>query len=411
MRGRLRSPDVGRYLAAFTVSACLTGCGGGGADVIDLGPPRQLLYVSDDLLQLKHGGGLVAGRVHVFDAETLARVGTFEGGDGLASIHATPDGAMLWMVAEREGTVTLLDTTTYEEFELDVGTTPSHSSISPWRDQIWVANDGSDDVAVIDLPTRTVVNRLVTGAGHHELAMVPDAAGRLVRVYVSNLLDGTVTPVLANGTVLSPVVGTGPAPRGMDYSSLTQRVYNCSGDATNSIEVIATKDETATAGDETDTVVARIPLASRCTYLHVSDDGQFAYATLPGADAFVRVRLSDHLVDSFPTGTSPDRFEVVSRYAYVGNVAEATVTVVDLTGVTASRTVDVGRAVAPTASIGRRAVRFDHHRGRVFVTNEYDGTVTVLSVVNQSVVGTLVGMHAPTGVSVGGPSYGTTFPR
>ena len=41
----------------------------------------------------------------------------------------------------------------------------------------------------------------------------------------------------------------------MDYASTTRRVYNCSGDATHDVEVIATSDEPGGAGDETNTIV------------------------------------------------------------------------------------------------------------------------------------------------------------
>lgn len=399
--------------ATLAASVAAVGCHHDPAEqVIELGPPRSLVYVTDDLTEEKHGGAAATGVVHVFDAETLAHVGEFEAGDGASEIHGTADGALVWMVATTEGTVSLLDTTTYDFVELDVGVSPVHSYESPDRSQIWVGNDGSADVSVIDVASRSVVRTVLTGAGHHKMAMVGDlAVPSFTGVYVSNIVDGSITPVSASGATRTNVAGVGAAPHGMDYSSVTARVYNCSGDAQNSLEVIATTDESATAGDETDTIVARVALPARCGYVHVSDDGLTAYATLGGSDQFARIRLSDHHLDLFDTGDKPDKFEVVGDRAYVVNVLESTVTIVDLTGLGNHGSIAVGAGVAPGATSGHRSIRFDHHTNRLFVPNAYDGTVSVVSTLTNAVVATLDGMHAPQHVAVAGPGYGTTYPR
>jgi len=51
------------------------------------------------------------------------------------------------------------------------------------------------------------------------------------------------------------------------------------------------------------------PLDARCSYIHVSGDGNFAFATLSSANLITRVRLSDHHVDTFATDVGPDNDE------------------------------------------------------------------------------------------------------
>jgi len=376
---------------------------------IDLGPPRPLIYITDDTAAEKHGGGGASGVVHVFDEATFEHVGSFDGGGGIGEIHATPDGSTVWMLAGTEGTVSLLDTTTYELTELDVGVRPVHSFIASDRSEIYVGNDGSADVSIISLASRSVIATTLTGAGHHKMAVTTDANGAFAGVYVSNITDGTITPVGTDHAARANVAGTGPAPHGMDYSSVTRRVYNCSGDAQHSVEVIATTDEVATVENDRDTVVARIPLDARCSYLHVSDDGTTAYATLPSANLFARIRLSDHHVDTFSTDVGPDKFEIVGTRAYVVHSRSATVWVIDLDGVAATTTIAVGQAVAPGVTSGHRSARFAN--GRLYVPNAYDGTVSVIDTATDTVLVTLDGMHAPSNIAVAGPGFGTTYPR
>lgn len=399
-----------KYLVLALCLASLNGCHHTEAEPsVDLGTPRQLIYVADDIGAPKHGGGSTAqGLIRVFEADTFAPVGSFDGGGGVEEVHATPDGSILWIVASSEGTVSLFDTTTYETTELDVGVSPSHSFITPAHDEIWVENTGSSDVSIISIAARAVVATVVTGTGHHKIAMVPGPSG-LDSAYVSNITDGTITPVGGDRVKRVNVVGVGQAPHGMDYSFVTRRVYSCTGSASNEIDVVATTDEVGTTANDRDSIVARIALPSRCSFLRVSEDGNFAFATLPGSNQLARVRLSDHDVDLFVTDVDPDQFEIVGNTAYVAHGLSATVSVIDLTATGASLTIPVGNAVSPTATGGGRTLRY--HQNRLFVPNAYDGTVSVIDTTTNAVVATLDGMHAPVSVAIAGPGFGTTFPR
>ena len=381
------------------------------ADPIDLGTPRQLIYVADDTAAEKHGGGGGGsnGVVHVFDPTTFEHVGAFDGGDGIGEVYATPDGSLLWILGTGAGSVSLFDTSTYALTELDVGVRPVHSFIASDRSRIFVGNDGSADVSVIDVASRRVVATVLTGAGHHKMAVTTDAGGAFAGVYVSNITDGTITPMNVDLSVRTNVPGTGAAPHGMDFSFVTGRVYNCSGDAQHSIEVIATRDDVATVEDDRDTIVARIPLEARCSYLHVSDDGHFAYATIPSANRFVRIDLADHTIVPFDTDVGPDKFEIVDDRAYVVHARSATVRVIDLTGASPSTSIDVGRAVAPDATSGHRSCRY--HANRLYVPNPFDGTVSVIDTTSDTVIATLSGMHSPESIAIAGPGFGTTYPR
>lgn len=397
-------------ITSFACAAAISGCGHHGREPVDFGAPRTLIYVADEGPGTKHTGG-TPSTVHVFDGATLAPIGRFAVGQGAGEVHATRDGRLVWVVSSRTGEVTFLDTQTYVITEVDVGATPVHSFLAPEGDTLWVGNDGSADVSIIDLSTLTVRATVLTGAGHHKLAFATTDTGALETAYVSNLTDGSITPVSPAGTTRANVAGLGPAPHGMDASAALGRVYNCSGDATNALEVIATRDDVGTVEDERDTIVARIPLPARCGYVRIDDVAGYAYATLGSADLFARVDLTDHSVETFATFDRPDRFHVEGSAAFVVHSHVAEVAVIDLAGVAPTESIPVGNAIAPgtTPTVAHRSVRA--HEGRLYVPNAYDGTVTVIDLTSRTVVGTLAGMDAPVGVAIAGPTGGSPYPR
>lgn len=402
-------------IAALALQGLLaTGCHDAAApEVIDLGTPRQLVYVADDVSAPKHGGSTAEGMIYVFElGGSFAPVAAFDIGEGVGEIHATPDGSKVWAVSGTAGNVAIFDTNTYGLTFVDVGVSPVHSYITPDRSELWIGNDGSGDVSVISLATDAVTHTILTGAGHHKMAFATSAGSTLQAAYVSNITDGTITPIGADYAPRTNVAGVGAAPHGMDWSSTTRRVYNCSGDANNSIEVIAVEDDASTVGvNERDTIVARIPLAARCSFLHVEDADGYAYATLPSADLLARIRLSDNQVTTFATHDGPDKFAIVGAHAYVVHTNVATVADIDLNGVAATASISVGNAILPgsTPTFAHRSVRY--YAPYLFVPNEYDGTVSVIDTTSNTVVATLTGPINPVAIAVAGPSGGTTYPR
>lgn len=368
------------------------GCAGDGAsDPSDLEPDgdRQYVFVTAS----------EADELHVFDFDTLERVGAIAVGERPLETLATPSGDTVWAVSPEGGDVTVVDVATLSaRHRVPLGARPVHSFIEPTYERIWIGNDGSGDVSVVDLYEGTEA-RVLTGNGHHKMALSTDDDGSLRHVYVSNIADATISVIDPRAKEVVTNVAVGPAPHGMDYSHWTDRVYNCSGDEDNAIEVLET---------ESHTVESRIPLPARCGYLHVSEDGRFAYATLRSVDAFARVSLDDGTVETFDAGDYPDKFVVAADRAYVVDVLAPTATVVDLERGQSMATIEVGRAHVEDGR-GHRFVQL--FEDRLFVPNEQDDSVTVIDTESLEVVGTLEGIDGAFSVAVAGPRGGTTYPR
>ena len=381
-----------KQLLVCALLVALTACDPGIADTPDaqVYPPATRVFIA----------GALDHRIHVFDLETLEPVTSIVVPNGPTEVHATPDGSLVWVLTRDGAAVAIIDTATLTmRHRVQVGARPTHSFIDPSYERIWVGNDGSGDVSRIELADGAET-RVLTGNGHKKMAIVTDQDGALRFVYVSNIADSTIS-VLDPAAALVTNVSVGLSPHGMDYSSRTGRVYNCSGDDENSLEVMNP--------DAAHAVVSRIPLPGRCGYIHVEPDGRTAFASIGTQNLLARIDLEAETVETLRAGELPDKFEIAGERAFVANVTEPTVSVVDLTDPTAEpRSIEIGAAV----------VHGDHgHRGmrlfgdRVFVPNEADHTVSVIDVETEAVIATLDGIMGPSGIAIAGAGVGTTYPR
>lgn len=381
-RGWIRAQWVGIALGA---TLGMVGCGSEtNAPPIDEPLVGSHVFVAGD------------GRVHVFDAATLEEVAAVEVGAGASEVHATPDGRTVWALATGAAQVALIDAATLEVRIVPVGARPVHSYLEPGGERIWVGNDGSGDVSIIDLASGVEVQRTLTGNGHHKMAFVTDDAGALAFVYVSNITDGTLAVLDAQGTLVT-TVAVGPAPHGITYSPDTGRVYGCSGDDQNSLEILEP------FGATPHTIVDRIALPGRCGWIHVEGQGQHAWAGLGGAGLLARFDLHAGTFETWDAGPSPDKAAIVGDRAFVANVTAPTVTVIDLDG-GESRTIAVGAAHLEDGR-GHRGIR--HHAGRLYVPNEHDGTVSVIDAATETVIATLSGIRSAKGIAVANGGAGT----
>ena len=380
-RGRIRAQQAIALIALLISTGCAT------EDPPPIDEPLEGPHV------FISGGG--DGLVHVFDEATLEEVAQIDVGAGAGEVHATPDGRLVWTLAAGAAQVTLIDAATLEARVVPVGARPVHSYLEPDGARIWVGNDGSGDVSIIELATGHET-RVLTGNGHHKAAFVTDAEGALAFVYVSNISDGTLSVIDPEGALVENV-SVGPSPHGITFSPHTRRVYNCSGDEENSIEVL---DPWA---DDPHSVVARIPLPGRCGWIHADHHGGHAWAGLASAGLLARVDLEAGTAETWEAGPGPDKCAIVGERAFVANVTEPTVTVIDLES-GARRTIAIGHAHIENGR-GHRGIR--HHRGRVYVPNAHDGTVSVIDAESEAVIATLEGIEGASGIALAGGGEGT----
>lgn len=173
------------------------------------------------------------GRVTVIDQSTSIVNGIVSTGIGTnlsQFIAISPDGKKAYLPQTRSNVTNmarLFDTTVFpvvnvldvtnmrlmvrERITLDTADEPVNMpfavALSPDGNTLYLANAGSDDVSVIDLPTNHGVAHMDVGSNPRGIAITPDGS----RVFTNNLLDGTLSVIdtatlnLTNQIVLTEI--------------------------------------------------------------------------------------------------------------------------------------------------------------------------------------------------------------
>lgn len=195
---------------------------------------------------------------------------------------------------------------------------------------LYVPNTTSNNVWTVDTST-SVVGSIATTSRSFFAAVKGDES----LVYVSNYLDGTVTPInTATNTAGTPIqVGLNPYGIAMTPDGKTVYVANNSG---GTVSVINTA---------TNTVTATITGFSAPTDVVVTPDGKTAYVTDQTIGKVASINIATNTVGtSITVGTGPF-FLTVSpdgKTVYVANSAAGTVSVINTTTNTVTATVTVG---------------------------------------------------------------------
>ena len=255
---------------------------------------------------------------------------------------------------------------------VQVGTDPRH---------VWVTSGAG---AVVGLRAHTLALAGAAATGPHPAHVVDDAAGS---VYVTSAGDGALTRydrrlVLADSTVL------GGGPHGMRLD----------GDASRAVVANTGRGTLDVVDTATGEVDRRIRVGPAPVQVAVDPGGSVAYASVAGTRSLVRVDL--------------DRGRVTGRLRLPAAPAQVLLTPADEVLVANQGTerrpgrsvsvvdAETMRAVAeiPTGD-GPHGLTTDGSGARAWVTNAFDDTVTVLDLRSRTATGTVSVGDSPNGIS------------
>jgi YVTN family beta-propeller protein len=361
------------------------------------GPPDEFVYVAN----------ADSDNVTVINPRDCCVVATIPVGDNPGELNASADGEWVFVSNNDEGTVTVIHTEDNDVHEtVTVGAGPLHSFWNPDHTELWVKNDDGASVSVIDLATLNVTT-IPTGAGHGKMAMAPgDTAGQFT-VYVSNISDNNITAINGNTKQVEATIPVGVGPHGMDYSSMSKKVYNAS-DA--GVEVIATE------GAEKNTVLTTIVVPTRGNYMHSSPDGSQMWMTSPDADQVVVIDcVGDSVLATVTAGDNPDKIAFMEGdVAAISNVLSAELTLINMNTLQLIASVDVGGLGYWNAQFmfGHRQVKESLDGEFAYVPNGADDTFTIIHVPTRAAkVLSIPTGGQPGAVIVAGPTGGGAYPR
>ena len=243
-------------------------------------------------------------------------------------------GGKLFVANNNTNDVTVIDTTTNAVIKtIPVGSIAADVAATPDGKTVWVTNFGDGTVQPIDVATLTAGTPIKVGSQPERLTVSPDGS----QLWVANQGDGTVSDIdLATDTVTHTIT-VGAAPFGVAVTPDNSKVYVTNG-GSSSVSVIDTA---------TDAVSATIPVGSGPQYVQISPDGSTAYVADFGAGGVTPIAVASDTPGAFiPTGSgayavgfSPD-----GSTAWVANTNVNSVTPITVATGIAGNSVTVGNA-------------------------------------------------------------------
>jgi YVTN family beta-propeller protein len=118
------------------------------------------------------------GELNVVDTADfkVVKIVALPGGSRPMSVKVSLDGGRIYVSNGRAGTVSVLDSRTYELLNtIKVGTRPWGMALSPDGKFLFTANGPSNDVSVVDLEANAEIARVKAGASPWAVAVVPTA--------------------------------------------------------------------------------------------------------------------------------------------------------------------------------------------------------------------------------------------
>ncbi len=295
-----------------------------------------------------------------------------------APAHAAGPGQLIYVSNQGTGSVAVVDPTTGATVAaVPVGTSPTDLELTPDGSQVWVANSGSDSVSMIDTATNTVAATVPVGRTPWAVAVSPDGA----RVYVVHNGTAGVEVIDTSSLTVSATVQAGKYTAGLARSPDGSRLY-VSDFGGGAVSVV----DTATLA-----VTAAVPAADPAG-LAVSPDGAYVYAANYNNRT---VTVIDAATDTVvPVGQQPQGLGIAPDGAtlYVGNRLGNSVSVVDTATNTVTATVPVGA--------GPNTVLADPDGTRVYVANSFSDTMSVIDTATLTVTST-GGFSRPYGLAMG----------
>ncbi len=309
-------------------------------------------------------------------ATSQTLITTVTTGSRPAALAINPTTSKVYVANQNSNSVTVIDEATYATITVPVGTSPSAVAVNPLTNKIYVANQTSKNVTVID-GTWNSTTLVAVGRSPQALAINPATN----RIYVANSLDNTVTVINgANNSTSTIAVGTYPL--AVSVNPPTNKIYVANLNS-NTVTVIA-----GASGATTTVAVGRSPRAVAVNPLtnkiYVADSNY-----TPGGDPGTVTVIDGptNSTTSVPAGLYPGAVAVnqATDKIYVANAGDGTVTVID--GATNSNhTISAGSAPGQVA--------VDPVTDKIYVSNNlWYGTVTMIDGVTGSTTAVALGLY------------------
>src|SRR5919109_2964247 len=237
-------------------------------------------------------------------------------------IAVNPNTNKVYVANEYSNTVSVIDTETDKvQATINVGIFPYGIDINPLNNRVYVTNRGSNTVSVIDGSINSKLADITVGKSPVGVVVNPSANW----IYVTNLNDGTVSVIDGITNEVIDTISVGKAPYGIEVNPLFNKIYV--GDIIkNTVSLI---------DGETNKISANISLGKRPTGLEIdlTKGRNKLYVANHDSDSISVIDIvTNKVIDNISSvGDSPVGMAInpLTNKLYISNIGSNTVSVID----------------------------------------------------------------------------------
>ena len=228
----------------------------------------------------------------------------------------TENNKRLYVSMPASNQVAVVDVPTWTVIaNIDAGVKPTRVALQHDQRYLWVGTNNG--VAVIDTVTGKLVAQIKTGAGPHEIAFNDDDT----IAFVTNKAAGTVSLIDIRTLAAVSELKTGSQPTSIVFSSLSKTAY-VANETDGSIVAIG--------GAKRD-VITRIQTEPGTRTLSIVPDGRYGFALNTGKSlVYIFDLSSNRVVHKVPVGPGSDQISFTRQFAYVRSESSEFVTMIKI---------------------------------------------------------------------------------
>lgn len=279
--------------------------------------PRELLVLPGNRTGFVTENGGVVRRL---DLKLRVSVATIPVGSNPGSLTATPDARFLYVANEGSNDVSVIDIAANMEIKkIPVGVTPVQVNMRPDGRFVYAVNQDSASISIIDTATNTVVNTVTVGNRPNQFAIDPPQR----RAYIPNTASNSLTIFdLTTNSVLSSLALPGASPVVVNFSADGQTIFVVMNGSA-SINVVTLLGPPR--------VSRTIAVGAQPTDVAVTFDGLYGYAACSGASQVWVVDFGAGEGDPISVGAQPFSvgFDPDENVVYVVEAGAGRVSVID----------------------------------------------------------------------------------
>lgn len=262
----------------------------------------------------------------IVNAETNKAIATLTGIEGPHNVQLSSDNKTVWAVSGHKSLAVAIDTATYTlKGTAPTGKMPAHIIVTPNGKSIYVTNGEDNSVSVIDAATMKTVATIPVGKLPHGLRSSPN--GKWIFVANNNDTNVSVIETATNIKVADIEVGQKPAQVG--FSPDGKFIY-VSLNAENAVAKIDVVKRTLLGKTEVGSGPIQVFVSPNGKYLLVANQGT---KEKPSTSVSIIATKTFSVIKTVETGKGAHGIVIdpSSRYAYITNIFENSVAVLDLT--------------------------------------------------------------------------------